>query len=466
MKIKILDSVECEISKDDGKILFPCLSFTATYWVQGPYKRRPKSYQKDVFTFKGKKVWRFYTGLLPRVKKWCREQNIPLKIDGEELKLPRQNPPFLKGITFREDQIKLIEKACYYQRGCIQAPTGVGKTIMQLGIISCFPDSNFLLLAHNIDIVSQTYKKARELGFKSVEMFGGDNKIASPKKKLTISTMQSWIMLDPTEYVDRYDCVLLDEAHHLQKTKSKNSQGKITKSTYEQILSQMLAPIRLGFTATVRTNKEAQLINEGLLGPVIGKTTIEEAADMNILAKPKLRFIKAKCDSSILDLRKYQDVYDFGIVNNKRRNRQIAEIAKEFYDKKQTVLIFVTQIKHGELIVEEIQKLLKIKIPFVQGKMPQDDRNKIKNKLNKGEIRVCVATTSWREGVDIPQLNAVVNSGGGKSEIQTLQGVGRGLRKTDDKNEVVIIDFLDLKHFHLIRQLGERLSTYSDMRWL
>lgn len=79
---------------------------------------------------------------------------------------------------------------------------------------------------------------------------------------------------------------------------------------------------------------------------------------------------------------------------------------------------------------------------------------------------MCVATTSWREGVDIPQLNAVVNSGGGKSEIQTLQGVGRGLRKTDDKNEVVIIDFLDLKHFHLIRQLGERLSTYSDMRWL
>lgn len=466
MKITILDSIECSVSPADGKILFPCLSFEASYWIQGPYKKRRKTYQKDVFTFKGKKEWRFYTGLLPRVKNYCKKQKIPLKIVGEEIKIPIQNKPFLKGITFREDQLKLIDKACKYQRGIIESPTGTGKTIMMLGIISRFPDANVLILAHTTDIVSQTYKKAKQFDFKSVEMFGDENKISKPKKKLTISTMQSFIKLDSKYYCDYYDAIFIDEAHHIHKTKAKNSKGKIVPSTYELILSKCLAPIRLGFTGTVRTNKEAQLVNQGLLGPVIGKMTADEAAELDILAKPKLKFIKAKCDSSILNLRKYQDVYNFGIVENEARNKQIAEITKEFYDQNKTVLIFVTQLRHGELVAEQIQKLLKIKVPFVQGKMPQEERNIIKDKLNKGKIKVCIATTTWKEGTDVPALNCVVKADIGKSEVQTLQTVGRGLRKTDDKDVVTIVDFLDLGHFHLIRQLGERLAVYSDKGWL
>jgi superfamily II DNA or RNA helicase len=55
----------------------------------------------------------------------------------------------------------------------------------------------------------------------------------------------------------------------------------------------------------------------------------------------------------------------------------------------------------------------------------------IKNKLINKEVRCVIATTVWREGIDIPSLDCVINAAGGKSEIMTLQGVGRGLRKTD-----------------------------------
>ncbi|MBU2249188.1 MAG: hypothetical protein KKD77_20745, partial [Gammaproteobacteria bacterium] len=168
----------------------------------------------------------------------------------------------------------------------------------------------------------------------------------------------------------------------------------------------------------------------------------------------------------ILDIRKYQEVYEYGIVRNELRNQQIAEIVRDFYKQKKTVLIFVTHLEQGDLIAKEIEKVVGIKVPFVQGNMPQEERTIIKTKLISKKIKVVIATTSWTEGVDIPSLCVVIMAGAGKSELQTLQRLGRGLRRTKDKDEVIIIDFLDLTHTYLIRQTGERLSTYSDHDWL
>ena len=466
MKIEILDAIECQVSKEDGAKLIPCLSFEAVYWKQGPYKKTRHTYQKQVFSFKGKTHWCFYTGLLPRVVKWCKDQGIPVEIVGEEIKIPRQAEPFLKGITFRDDQLRLINAACKQQRGVISSATGSGKTIMQLGILSCYPKCRALILAHTIAIVGQTFNELEKFGFKSIEMFGGGIKATKPTKQIIVSTMQSFVKIAPEDYTDYFDIILLDESHHLQSMKSKDKNDNQTNTTYVEILSHMLAPIRLGFTATTRTTDEAVFVNEGLLGPIIEKVSIQEAADLGVLAEPRLRLIKAKCGLGISDLRKYQDVYSFGIVNNKLRNRQIAEIVKEFYKQKKTTLIFVTHIEHGNLVAESIKNLFGYKTPFIQGSMPAEEREKIKTGLISKKIRVCLATVSWREGVDIPNLDCVVLAGGGKSEIQTLQGVGRGLRRTEGKDSVVIVDFLDLSHNHLTRQTGERLGIYSDMNWL
>ena len=466
MQIQILDAIECRVSRADGELLFPCLSFESVYWKQGPFKRQRKTYQKSVFSFKGKEFWRFYTGLLPRIRQWCVDQGIPLEVVGEEIRIKRQNPPFLKGVTFRDDQLAMIDVACSKQRGVIQSPTGSGKTIMQLGLMSCYTKARILLLAHSNDITSQTFNKLQEFGFKDSELFGGGNLISKPTKRIVVSSMQSFVKLPIEDYMTYFDIILLDEAHHLQIMKSKDKNNKQTNTTYVEILSHMLAPIRIGWTATTRTNDEAVLVSEGLLGKVIGKMTVEEAAELEILARPRLRFIKAKCSPAVMDLRKYSEVYEFAVVRNKPRNQQIAKCAKEFYDKGETTLIFVTQIAHGELIAEEIKSMFKIDVPFVQGIMPQKERNKVKNALIKKMIKICIATTSWSEGVDIQNLDSVIVAAGGKSEIQTLQRVGRGLRKTDGKDTATIVDILDLSHNHLLRQLGERLAIYSDMGWL
>jgi superfamily II DNA or RNA helicase len=476
MEITILDAIECEVSAPNGRRLVPCLSFESSYWQQGPYKKQRKSYMKQAFSFKGKTVWRFHTGLLPRVLAWCKENNVSVEVDGKEFKIKRQAKPNLDGITLRDDQLRLIDAACKRQRGVIHSVTGSGKTIMQLGILSCFPKHRALILAHTTAIVKQTFEKLKTYGFEDIEMFGGGISARKPTAQIAVSTMQTFIKIDPKDYVAFYDIVIIDESHHLQKLDS----------TYAKILGTMLSPMRLGFTATKRESMEAVLVNEGLLGPTLERVTIKEAAELGILATPKLKLIKAECSDNIMDIRNFQDtyekvrvngklvngdrlkagVYTYGIVENIRRNRQIAEIVEGFVNKKMTTLIFVTHIAHGELLQEAIYKLIGYNTPFIRGNVSVDDREKVKAGLISKRIKVCIATTTWTEGVDVPSLDAVIMAGGGKSEIQTLQKLGRGLRKTKDKDTVIVVDFLDLKHFHLIRQTGERLSTYSDNDWL
>jgi len=476
MEIKILDAVECEVNRRDGNILTPVLSFESSYWVQGPHRKSRKVYQKNIFSFKGKQVWRFYTGLLPRVIAWCEKQGIPVTLKGDEFIIEPQNKPHLDGITFRDDQLKLIDATCEQNRGIISSATGSGKTIMQLGIISRYPDCNFLILAHTVDIVNQTFKKLEQFGFKDIEMFGDGNQAQKPIARIAVATMQTFIKINPNDYADYYDGVLLDESHHLQKMGS----------TYTKILGKMLSPIRIGFTATKRTTDEAMLVNEGLLGAIIKEVSIQEAADLGILATPKLKFIKAKCSQDIMELRNFQDtyekirvggklvngdrikvgVYTYGISENNLRNRQVIEILKDFIDQGKSTLIFVTHIEHGNLIAEEVYNQFEYKIPFVQGSMPTKEREQVKTQLISGKLKAAITTSVWNEGIDVPNLDCVIIAGGGKSEVQTLQKLGRGLRKTKDKDSVTIVDFLDLSHFHLIRQTGERLATYSEYGFL
>ena len=54
-----------------------------------------------------------------------------------------------------------------------------------------------------------------------------------------------------------------------------------------------------------------------------------------------------------------------------------------------------------------------------------------------------IGSPIFREGVDIPQLDALVIGGGGLSDSMVLQEVGRSLRRRPDKPTVFIYDVLD-----------------------
>ena len=74
--------------------------------------------------------------------------------------------------------------------------------------------------------------------------------------------------------------------------------------------------------------------------------------------------------------------------------------------------------------------------------------------------------TIWKEGSNIPELDVVINASGGKSEMATIQIIGRGRRKTKTKSALIVYDFFDPSSRFLIEHFGFRVSLYTEMGWL
>lgn len=255
-----------------------------------------------------------------------------------------------------------------------------------------------------------------------------------------------------TYYVEE---ILVHNCHHVADIKSE----------YAYVLSKTPAPIRLGLTATIPREGEAYLTAVGLIGPILEEMTINKGAELGILAKPTIKILRVPKNYDMAQMRVYHEVYDMGVVRNLARNILIAKTAKKHVDADETVLIMINILDHGYLILEQL-KAMGVDAEFVHGATDGESRNKLKHALNEGHIKCVICSSVWTEGVNIPNLNAVICASGGKSEIKTLQSIGRGLRKTKDKDAVYIYDFLDTSHKFLIEHFGERMICYSENDWI
>ena len=125
----------------------------------------------------------------------------------------------------------------------------------------------------------------------------------------------------------------------------------------------------------------------------------------------------------------------------------------------------IKEIDHGGNLME-VAKIMGLKdILFIQGATKGEQRKEVKRALQSKEVKAVIVTVIWREGVNIPSLDCVVNAMGGKSEIATLQAIGRGLRTYKEKKEVEIVDFVDC-HKYLSQHFTMRLSIYLENNWL
>ena len=455
MDIVLLDPIHCEVQPALAAIIKPLLSFTAVYYTQGFFKKERHEYEKPVM-FKSKKgTFLFATGLLPKVVRYCIEKNVPIKVIGKEEKVPYGKVE-MRTITLREEQVRLVNSALKKQRGTLIAPTGVGKTALGIAIISAFvknEDFRALWLCHTKDLMYQSAGVCeKELGI--VPGIVGDNS-ADLDKQITMATRQSFVNY-VKEYGHLYDMVLIDETHHLS-----SYDGQ-----YGILLTQIPAPIRIGLTATLPTqNKEAMLAIEGLLGPVIDEVTMEEGQDKNLIANIKIRIIKIPFSSDIKRLRNYADVYKFGVTNRTDQHVAIVQKAKEHVDRGDSVLIIVTKLDHGRQLATQCY-MNDLDAEFIQGADTAEDRERVNRALNNKELKCVIATTIWKEGLNIPELNVIINAAGGKSEIATIQTIGRGLRRTSTKKDIVVYDCFDESHKYLIEHYGQRMAIYSEMGWI
>ena len=175
----------------------------------------------------------FLSGFLPRVVEYCKDMNIPVKWSNYTVLMDKDKPS-IPGITFKPFQEKLIYKAVKKQRGVILSPTGSGKTIIAIGIVSMFPKAKVLFLCHSIAILRQTMDEFKKFGFDDIGFIGDGEWDLSGR--IIIGSIQSMRRLQLEEI--NFDITIIDEVHHLS--------GK--KTQYFQFMEKNFSIMRLGFT--------------------------------------------------------------------------------------------------------------------------------------------------------------------------------------------------------------------------
>ena len=104
-------------------------------------------------------------------------------------------------------------------------------------------------------------------------------------------------------------------------------------------------------------------------------------------------------------------------------------------------LIFVSRIEEAIELTEKM-KSRGIRCEVLTGEDSDSKREKTISDLEEGKIEYIITVDIFNEGVDIPCINQVILLRPTESSIVYIQQLGRGLRKYEGKEYVVILDFI------------------------
>ena len=277
-----------------------------------------------------------------------------------------------------------------------------------------------------------------------------------------ISTWQSIYKLNQ-KYFEQYELVIGDEAHGF---KSKSLTSIMTKS--------INAKYRIGATGTLDGTQTHKLVLEGLFGKVYKVTSTKKLIDDKHLSPFQINTLVLKHPDSICyDLRNvnYQEELEY-LISSSARNKFICNLVLDM--KGNTLLLFRFVEKHGRILYNIIKEKTDVSNRttfFVFGGTDADTREQIRHIVESERDSIIVASYGvFSVGVDIRNLHNIVFASPTKSRIRNLQSIGRGLRKSKEKNVATLYDIADdlkygEKKNYTLRHFEERIEIYKEEKF-
>lgn len=322
-------------------------------------------------------------------------------------------------------------------RGYVNMATGLGKTYVAAHDVARFraenPDARVLYMCHNTDILRQarnTFSDA--LGTTSHgNFFGGTYEDQEDIVYATFQSMNRKLgggKVHEAFDEQEFDYIVVDESHH----------GPA--ETYRQVIEHFKPRFMLGLTATP-DRQDQQDIRE-IFGEELHTELLEDAIAKGHLARPNYRVLTDH-------VRKLKEIEtDLGKVSLsqlnreifvRRRDGEIADlVAEHLYERENPrTIVFCNSINQAEHMAE----LLPGDVGTLHSKLPKNLQEERLSDFKAGKLDMLVTVDKLNEGVDVPEANVVVFLRSTESRTVWLQQLGRGLRKTDGKEEVLVLDF-------------------------
>lgn len=145
-------------------------------------------------------------------------------------------------------------------------------------------------------------------------------------------------------------------------------------------------------------------------------------------------------------------------VFNDIRNDIIAKIAME--KNMRHVLIIYTRMEHGDELLKRIPNAI-----LIHGQHSLKERKEAEEYLKQHQSAIVLASNIWSKGKDIPEIENFINAGGGVSQIQQIQKMGRAVRLSPESGKMIatIWDFYDTFSPMALKQSMRRKLTYERL---
>ncbi|MBO1516776.1 DEAD/DEAH box helicase family protein [Psychrobacter halodurans] len=368
-----------------------------------------------------------------------------------------------RDIKPRKYQQNVIDEALtQYENGksklLIEMATGLGKTYTVAHIIKRLIQQNGLIprvlfLAHQVEILLQSvtaFKNVLGIGNYSFSAcISGSHPEDTDFVFASFDTLYGQIA---QLHKKSFDFVIVDEAHHTPAR------------TYSEVVTNFKPRLLIGLTATpYRADNKDVIRFFGGDEAHIGKFDLVWALKHRKLAFPKYLVLLDDLDQDKIDQ------LDSGL--------SIADLDKRlFLHKKDQEVVRIIERTVAEQEIENIKGIIFCRsirhmnhligffelgtATLVHSKMSDQERRENIRNFREGEYKYILVCDLFNEGIDIPETNVLIFMRYTGSRTIWLQQLGRGLRKTPNKEYVHVLDFVgSLERLNEVKELSRAVRN-------
>lgn len=351
-------------------------------------------------------------------------------------------------VGFISNLKKIVEAG--ENRALLISATGTGKTYASAFAMRELGYKRVLFLVHRGQLARQTLKSYERVfeKKKSMGLVGaGNDDYDVDFVFATVQTLNRDTHLNNYD-PNHFDCIILDEAHH------------VPADTYQKIMNHFTPKLWLGMTATPDKRDdhiEGRNVYEIFNHQIAYEIRLQQAMKDDLLC-PFHYFGINDVSIDTEDFVKSEDI-NFSELTSDERVKHIVKQATYYGFSGERVkgLIFCSSIKESETLSELFNETVNPNTgkPYrtiaLNGSASEIERAEAFERLAMDEdidnpdaraLDYIFSVEILNEGVDIVEVNQVIMLRSTQSPIVFIQQLGRGLRKADGKEYVVILDFI------------------------
>ncbi|MEL9836389.1 DEAD/DEAH box helicase, partial [Escherichia coli] len=327
--------------------------------------------------------------------------------------------------------------------------TGLGKTVIASTLTDYYFNKGLkkvLVLCHSIELAYQLQKSFWSQLSKNIPtriFMGGTAPV--PYDGINFGLYQTLYGYLGGVEPEAFDLIIVDEAHHA------------LANAFSSCIEHLKPKLLIGMTATPWRGDGKTI--DSIFGEPIAKVSLIDGMRMGFLAVVDYRLMcdninwdelpkLAKTKLSIKDLNKR-------LFLPQRDDAVIAEIIKTIGSiKEPRVIIFSPSKKHANAFAIKL-----VSAGITAANMSIDDkilRRQILLDFSSGKIQALTAVDILNEGIDVPDVNILVFLRATHSRRIFIQQLGRGLRLSSGKEEVIVLDFVtDIRRIAAVKELDD-----------